>query len=94
MRLVILLVIALLVILAFTNPNEAEFRAHMQQKHGIAGTLSLKVASIFSAGTSTGVHRDNYFLFSRYYVGGDGVLPRSDLAWGVGGKFFDIAENP
>ncbi len=94
MRLIIFLLIALLVILALTNPNEAEFRSHMQQKHGIAGTLSLKVASIFSAGTGTGVHRDNYFLFSRYYIGGDGILPRSDLAWGIGGKFYEIEEKP
>ena len=40
------------------------------------------------------MHRDNYFLFSRYYVGGDGILPRSDLAWGIGGKFFEIEETP
>lgn len=93
MRLIAFLLIALLVILALTNPNEAEFRNYMQQKHGIAGTLSLKVASIFSAGTSTGVHRDNYYIFSRYYIGGDGILPRADLAWGVAGKFFDIEEK-
>lgn len=93
MRLIIFLLISLLVILALTNPNEAEFRSYMQQKYGIAGSLSLKVASIFSAGTSTGVSRDNYFLCSRYYIGGDGILPRSDLAWGVAGKFFDIAED-
>lgn len=93
MRLIIFLLIALLVILALTNPNEAEFRSYMQQKHGIAGTLSLKVASIFSAGTGSGLHRDNYFLFSRYFIGGDGILPRSDLAWGIGGKFYDIEET-
>ncbi|WP_395719525.1 hypothetical protein [Prosthecobacter sp.] len=93
MRLIIFLLVALLVVLALTNPNEAEFRTHMQQKHGIAGSLSLKVAAIFSAGTSTGVGRDNYLLFSRYYIGGDGILPRTDLAWGVGGKFFDIEEE-
>jgi hypothetical protein len=93
MRLIIFLLVALLVVLALTNPNEAEFRAHMQQEHGIAGSLSLKVATIFSAGTSTGVGRDNYFLFSRYYIGGDGILPRTDLAWGVAGRFFDIDEE-
>jgi hypothetical protein len=92
MRLILFLIIALLVVLALTNPNEAEFRGHMQQKYGIAGTLSLKVASIFSAGTSSGLHRENYYLFSRYYVGGDGILPRSDMAWGIAGKFFDIEE--
>jgi hypothetical protein len=93
MRLIVFLLIALAVVLALTNPNEAEFRSHMQQKHGIAGTLSLKVASIFSAGTSSGLHRENYYLFSRYYVGGDGILPRADMAWGVAGKFFDIEES-
>ena len=92
MRLIIFLLISLLIVLALTNPNEAEFRSHMQQKFGIAGSLSLKVASIFSAGTSTGVSRDNFALFSRYYIGGDGILPRTDLAWGVAGRFFDIEE--
>jgi hypothetical protein len=93
MRLILFLLISLTVVLALTNPNETEFRSYMQQKHGIAGSLSLKVASIFSAGTGTGVTRDNYILFSRYYIGGDGILPRTDLAWAVGGKFFDIDEG-
>ena len=93
MRLIIFLLISLIVVLALTNPNEAEFRSYMQQKHGIAGSLSLKVAAIFSAGTSTGVSRDNYIILSRYYIGGDGILPRADLAWGVGGKFFDIGDG-
>jgi hypothetical protein len=92
MRLILFLLITLVVALVLTNPNEAEFRSHMQQKHGIAGTLSLKVASIFSAGNSSGLHRENYYLFSRYYVGGDGILPRADMAWGIAGKFFDIEE--
>ncbi len=93
MRLALFLLISLTVVLAFTNPNESEFRTYMQQKHGIAGSLSLKVASIFSAGTSTGVYRDNYIILSRYYIGGEGILPRTDLAWGVAGKFFDITES-
>ncbi|MCX6849005.1 MAG: hypothetical protein NTY98_08795 [Verrucomicrobia bacterium] len=93
MRLIIFLLISLIVVLALTNPNENEFRSYMQQKHGIAGSLSLKVAAIFSAGTSTGVSRDNYIICSRYYIGGDGILPRTDLAWAVAGKFFDIDEG-
>ncbi|MFZ2278256.1 MAG: hypothetical protein WAW39_10670 [Prosthecobacter sp.] len=93
MRLILFLLFSLIVVLAFTNPNETEFRTYMQQKHGIAGSLSLKVAAIFSAGTSTGVSRDNYIICSRYYIGGDGILPRTDLAWAVAGKFFDIDES-
>lgn len=93
MRLILFLLISLLIVLALTNPNEGEFRTYMQQKHGIAGSLGLKIASIFSGGTSSGLHRENFFLFSRYYIGGDGILPRTDLAWGVGGKFFDSDEG-
>ncbi|MFO1483050.1 MAG: hypothetical protein U1F71_06755 [Verrucomicrobiaceae bacterium] len=93
MRLIVFLIIALLVILALTNPNETEFRTHMQEKYGIAGSLSLKVASIFSAGTSSGLHRENFILCSRYYIGGDGILPRTDLAWGVAGHFLDIEDK-
>ena len=93
MRFIALLLISLIVILALTNPNETEFRNYMHNKYGIAGSLSLKVASIFSAGTNSGISRDNYLLFSRYYIGGDGILPRTDLAWGVAGKFFDIEES-
>jgi hypothetical protein len=93
MKLIVFLLVALSVVLALTNPNEAEFRAHMQRKYGIAGSLSLKVAAIFSAGTSSGVYRENFLLFSRFYIGGDGILPRTDLAWGVAGKFFDLDED-
>lgn len=93
MRFILFLIFALSIVLALTNPNEADFRSYMQQKHGIAGSLSLKVAAIFSAGTSTGVSRDNYIICSRYYIGGDGILPRTDLAWAVAGKFFDIDEG-
>jgi hypothetical protein len=93
MKFILFLLCSLIIVLALTNPNEADFRSYMQQKHGIAGSLSLKVAAIFSAGTSTGVSRDNYIICSRYYIGGDGILPRTDLAWAVGGKFFDINEG-
>ncbi len=42
----VFLLSALGVVLALTNPNEAEFRRHLQQKHGIAGTLSLPRADM------------------------------------------------
>ena len=42
----VFLLSALVVVLALTNPNEAEFRSHLQQKHGIAGTLSLPRADM------------------------------------------------
>ena len=77
--------------LALTNPNEAEYRGHIQERQGILGALGIGLVDILSNG-NRGIHRDNYLLFSKFYVGGDGILPRQDLAWGVAGKFFEI--NP
>ncbi len=42
----VFLLIALVVVHALTNPNEVEFRSHLQQKHGIADTLSLPCADM------------------------------------------------
>lgn len=85
--LIILAVVAAM--LAFTNPNETTFRAHVQEKQGIVGTLGLGLADLLSKDAKRGIHRDNYFLFSKFYMGGDGILPRQELGWGIGGKCFD-----
>lgn len=89
--LLILLVIA--AGLALTNPNESQYRAHVQEREGLLGTLGLGLADLLSKDASKGIHRDNYFVASKFYVGGDGVLPRQDLAWGVGGKFWEIEQR-
>lgn len=88
MKKLLLLPILLVAVLAFTNPSEAKFREHVRQKQGIAGSLGLAVADLFSGGQG-GVQRDNYLVASRYFIGGDGMIPREDLAWGVAGMFFD-----
>lgn len=84
------LLAAIALVLAFTNPNEADFREHVRQKEGLAGTLGMAVADLFSTGKKGGIQRDNYFSASRFYLGGDGILPRQDVAWGIAGYFFEV----
>ena len=89
-------VVALAVALAFlaiTNPTESQFRAYVQEQEGVTGWLGLKVADLLSSGPRAGIHRDNFFFASRFYLGGDGVMPRRNLAWGIAGKFIDIEEK-
>lgn len=86
-------IILLLVVvggLAFTNPTEADFREHVRQKEGIAGSVGLVVADLVSGGKKGGIQRENYIIASKFYVGGDGVLPREDIAWGVAKQFIEI----
>ncbi|HCN76012.1 MAG TPA: hypothetical protein DIT13_02310 [Verrucomicrobiales bacterium] len=90
MRLILLLLIVVLAGLAFTNPNEADFREHVRQQEGLAGTLGLVVADLVSGGKKGGIQRDNYIFASKFYLGGDGILPREDIAWGIGGQFIEI----
>ena len=75
-------------LLAFTNPNEADFREHVRERDGIAGTVGLALTDLLSGGKG-GIRRDNYLVASRYYLGGDGVIPRQNLAWGIAGMFFE-----
>lgn len=90
MKYLLFLLLAAAAGLAFTNPNEADFREHVRQKEGLAGTLGLAVADLVSGGKKGGIQRDNYFLASKFYVGGDGILPREDIAWGVAGQIIEI----
>lgn len=76
------------VVLVLTNPNEADFREHIREKEGIAGTLGMAMADLFSGGKKGGIKRDNYVVASRFYLGGDGVLPRENVAWGIVGRFW------
>ncbi|WP_193213315.1 hypothetical protein [Luteolibacter marinus] len=88
MKRLILLLGIIVVVLAVANPNEAAFREHIREKQGIAGSLGIAVTDLLAGGKG-GIRRDNYLVASRFYIGGDGILPRQDLAWGVGGMFFE-----
>lgn len=90
----ILLLAAVAVVLAITNPNEAAFREHIRKKEGIAGTLGMAVADLVSGGKKGGIQRDNFVIASRFYIGGDGILPREDLAWGIAGFFIETKSYP
>ena len=90
-RIPLLIAGAALLLLALTNPDEADFREHVRSRQGIVGTLGLAAADLLSGGGSGGIKRDNYFLASRFYVGGNGTLPREDLAWGFAGRFHEVS---
>lgn len=85
-----LLLILVVVGLAITNPSEADFREHIRKKDGIAGTVGLAVADLISGGNKGGIQRDNYLVASKFYIGGDGVIPREDVAWGIAGQIIEI----
>lgn len=93
MRIPLIIVAVVLAILAFTNPNEAAFREHVRQEAGIAGQLGMAVTDLLSGGKGGGIKRDNYIFASRFYVGGDGILPRKDVAWGIAGQFIEIKDE-
>jgi hypothetical protein len=78
----------IVLLLALTNPDEADFREHVREKNGLAGTLGMALTDLLSGGKG-GIRRDNYIVASRFHIGGDGLLPRQDLAWGIAGMFFD-----
>ncbi len=87
MKKLIFLLAAIVVVLALTNPNEADYREHIRQQQGIAGTVGMAVADLITGGKKGGIQRENFIVASRFYLGGNGVLPRENLAWGVGGQF-------
>jgi hypothetical protein len=81
--------ILLLLVLVLTNPTEADFRERVRERQGLAGTLGLAAADLLSGGQRGGIKRDNYGVASRFYLGGDGVLPRRNLGWGMAGMIWE-----
>jgi hypothetical protein len=89
MKKLILILTAAAVALAATNPSEADFREHVRKKEGVAGTAAMVMMDLLSLDKKGGIHRDNYFVASRFYTGGEGLLPREELAWGVAGQIIE-----
>lgn len=81
--------ILLVLVLVLTNPTEADFREQVRERQGLAGTLGLAAADLLSGSQRGGIKRDNYWVASRFYLGGDGVLPRRNLGWGMAGKIWE-----
>ncbi len=92
MKKFLLLLILVAGALALTNPNEADYREHIRQKEGLAGTVGMAVADIISGGKKGGIQRENFIIASRFYMGGDGVLPRENLAWGIARQFIETKD--
>lgn len=88
MKLVLFFVGIVIGALAVTNPNEADFRDHVREKEGLSGTIGMAVTDLISGG----VHRDNYWIASKFYLGGDGVIPRQELGWGMAGQIFKSSD--
>ena len=88
--------LALIIILgmaAITNPTVEQYRGYVRERQGLAGTLGLLAADVLTAGEQRGgggIHRENYWVFSKFYIGGDGLLPRHEVAWGALGRFWEI----
>jgi hypothetical protein len=77
------------VVLAVLNPSEAAYREHVREKQGVAGSAAMAVMDLLSLDKKGGIRRENFIVASRFYLGGDGLLPREDLAWGIAGFFID-----
>lgn len=92
MKKILLLLIIVAGALALTNPNEADYREHIRQKEGLAGTVGMAVADLVSGGKKGGIQRENFIIASRFYMGGDGVLPRENLAWGIARQFIETKD--
>ena len=89
MKKLLFILVALAVILAFTNPSEGDFREHVRQKGGVGGIAALAVMDLISTSKQGGIKRENFVVASRFYIGGNGIIPREDLAWGVAGMIID-----
>ncbi len=89
MKVTVVLLLIIIGLLAISNPTEGQFREHIKEQQGIFGTLGLGLADLLSKDSTKGIHRENYLIFSRFYVGGDGILPKQELAWGMAGQIFD-----
>lgn len=81
--------------LLFTNPSVEQYRGYIKERQGLAGSLGLLAVDVLSTSETKGkgIHRDNFWLCSKFYIGGDGILPRQDLAWGALGRFWDIGSS-
>lgn len=89
MKKLLILLIGTALALAVLNPSETAYREHVRQKQGVAGSAAMAVMDLLSLDKKGGIRRENFIVASRFYLGGDGLLPREDLAWGIAGFFIE-----
>ena len=77
-KLVIILILLAggLVALAVSNPDESDFREWYVEEHGFGGAL-----------VSLAVQRENRVFFSTYSIGGQALIKKRTLAYGIAGVF-------
>jgi hypothetical protein len=92
MKKLLFILIILAGALMLTNPTEADYREYVRQKEGLAGSVGLVVADLITSGPQGGIRRENFMLASRFSMGGDGLLPRATLAWGIGKQFIETQD--
>jgi len=82
-KLVIILILLAggLVALAVSNPDESDFREWYIEEHGFGGAL-----------VSLAVQRENRVFFSTYSIGGQALIKKRTLAYGIAGTFFKAGD--
>ena len=82
-KLVIILILLAggLVALAVSNPDESDFREWYVEEHGFGGAL-----------VSLAVQRENRVFFSTYSIGGQALIKKRTLAYGIAGTFFKAGD--
>lgn len=76
-----LAIVALLVFLAASNPDSKDFREWYVEEHGIGAAL-----------ISIAVKREDKVFFSTYSIGGQGLIGKRTLAYGIAGTFFKAGD--
>ena len=77
-KLVIILILlaGVFVFLAVSNPDESDFREWYVEEHGFGGAL-----------VSIAVNRENRIFYSTYSIGGNGLIKKRTLSYGIAGGF-------
>ena len=72
----LILLAGVLVFLAVSNPDESDFREWYVEEHGFGGAV-----------VSLAVQRENSVFFSTYSIGGQALIKKRTLAYGIAGIF-------
>ena len=81
------------VFLGFANPDREPVTRACAETGGPWRLAGAETAGLLSSGPRAGIRRGNSLFAGRFHPGGDGVLPRKDLTWGIAGRFIDIKER-
>ncbi|MFM7605550.1 MAG: hypothetical protein ACKO8Z_10170 [Prosthecobacter sp.] len=89
MKKILFILISAMAALAALNPSEEDYREHVRKKKGVSGSAALALMDLLSFDKKGSIRRQNFLIASRFYLDGDGLLPRENRAWGIAGLFID-----